>query len=100
MKKEYTVYGIVYNNKRRYVGLTNNLHRRELQHNRDFRNGKKKLIYDFLRDNSYLDKIILIPLYKFESRTEAKRMELYLILLDHFNNKLLKQNIPSIRDFG
>ena len=95
--KQFFVYTIVYDNICIYVGKTTDLHRRTLEHNRLYRNGYDKELYNYLRSVNFQGKIELIPLQELKSNTEAKRMELYLILEDHFNQKQLKQTPPPIR---
>ena len=92
------VYSILYNSHCVYIGRTNNIKRRQSEHKRAFKNGKKKLIYDFLREMNYDGEIELTILKSYSSKTEAKRMEMFLILSDHFGQKKLKQVVPSIRD--
>lgn len=93
------VYVIKVNDRIVYVGRTNNVHTRQLQHRRDYRKGKKKLLYDYLRTLNYPEKqIILIVVRQFENITESKRYEAYLILNDHFTKQQLYQHVPNIRD--
>lgn len=83
----YTVYKIEVDGITRYIGHTNNLKRRQTQHNYLFRKGKSKYLYDNITDRDY--KFNLIPLREFKSKVEAKRWECLLILTDHFGDKLL-----------
>ena len=92
------VYSILYKNHCVYIGRTNNIIRRQKEHIRAFKRGKKKLIYDFLREMNYEGDIELIILKTYKSKTEAKRMEMFLILQDHFGQKKLKQQVPNISD--
>ena len=92
----YTVYKIEVDGITRYIGHTNNLKRRQTQHNYLFRKGKSKDLYDNITDRDY--KFKLIPLREFKSKVEAKRWECLLILTDHFGDKLLWQKPPQIKD--
>ena len=92
----YTVYKIQIDGVARYIGHTNNLKRRQTQHNYLFRKGKSKLLYDNIKDKT--TELILIPIKEFKSKVEAKRWECLLILLDHFGEKLLWQKPPQIKD--
>ena len=96
--KQFFVYAILYNNKTLYIGRTNNIHRRKLEHNRLYRKGKDKLLYDFLRTTNFNGEFELVILNTFSTITESKRYELYLILQDHFTKKQFKQKIPAIRN--
>jgi len=97
MIKKYKVYSIVHKNKVIYIGRTNNLKRREYEHNYNLRMEKSNLIYDYLREEK-VDKIVLKQLYEYNKKIDSKRMEMYLILDDYFNDKFLKQKVPSISD--
>lgn len=92
----YTVYKIEVDGITRYIGHTNNLKRRQTQHNYLFRKGKSKELYDNITDSEFRFK--LIPIKEFKSKTEAKRWECLLILQDHFDEKLLWQKPPQIKD--
>lgn len=92
-----TLYKIEIDGVVRYWGITNDLKRRQNQHNRGIRTGIKKELYDWLRENS-IDEVELIPHAEYKNRVEAKRNEMYLILTDWLGPKLLKQKIPSIMD--
>ena len=82
-----------------YIGRTNNLKRRQAEHRRDFRNGKNKLLYNWLRDNNFTeDQIILTPLFFTKNKVDSKRMEMYMILLDYWSERKLQQRVPSISD--
>jgi predicted GIY-YIG superfamily endonuclease len=92
------VYSILWNDNCIYIGRTNNIKRRSAEHRRALKNGKKKLVYDFLREQNYEGDIELMVLMSYKSKTEAKRMEMFLILSDHFGPKKLKQQVPNISD--
>lgn len=100
---EYTVYKITYNNQLLYIGFTGNLDRRIKDHNSLFKNGHKKQLYFYLREQKFTGLIELIPIKTFKKKVDAKRYEAYLILKDYFsitNKEILKQTllqkIPSI----
>lgn len=94
----FTVYSINYLNSPIYIGYTSNITKREKQHNYLFTKEKKKDVYDYLKSLNLNDKIVLIPIKEFKSKSEAKRYEMLLILNDYFSTKSLKQKVPNISD--
>lgn len=80
-----------------YIGRTNNLLRRQKEHNRCLNNGDKKALYLFLQSKG-VDEIILEPVAENLKLVDAKRMEMLLILQDYFGEKNLKQKVPNISD--
>lgn len=95
----YWVYRVEVNKITRYVGYTDNIKRREKEHNYlCFKALKKKKLYNGLRKDKNILKIELIPVKTFLTRVEAKRYEAFLILNDYFNKKQLWQHIPIIMD--
>jgi predicted GIY-YIG superfamily endonuclease len=92
----YTVYKIEIDGIIRYIGHTNNIKRRQTQHNYLFKKGKKKELYDNITDKSI--RLVLTPLREFKSKVEAKRWECLLVLQDHFSDKSLWQKPPQIKD--
>lgn len=92
----YTVYKIEIDNIVRYIGHTNNLKRRQTQHNYLLKKGVKKDLYDNISDKS--TKITLIPMREFKSKVDAKRYECLFILTDYFTQKKLWQKLPKISD--
>lgn len=93
---ETIVYHIYCNNTPVYVGITNNIEERQRQHNRSLKDNRNKFkIYEYLRFNN-ISSIELIPIIEFDTLTEAKRYEAYLILEDHFTKRNLKNGIPCI----
>jgi len=83
-----------------YIGRTNDLDRREKEHNRNCFNKKviKKELYKYIRNETNIKFIKLYPVGIFKTKIEAKRFEMLLILQDFFGNKKLKQKVPSISD--
>jgi hypothetical protein len=82
-----------------YIGRTNNLKRRQQEHRRDFRNGKNKLFYNYLRDNNFTEEqIILTPLFYTKNKAESKQIEILFIILDKWGERKLQQRVPSISD--
>lgn len=109
MGKLHTVYQIIYhptlNTTYRgeviYYGRTNDLKRRQYEHNYRYKMGKKKQLYDFLREQGFPNdrKIYLKPLKTFKKKVEAKRYEAYLLLHHHFYGEYpLQQKLPAISD--
>lgn len=95
---EFVVYEIVINNKRIYVGNTNNIKRRQSEHNNHcFKRQVKKDLYNYLREIGET-KIVLNVIKEFPSKVDAKRYECYLILEDYFTTKKLMQKVPNISD--
>lgn len=92
-----SLYKVKVNGVMRYVGMTNNLKRRETQHNSALKKGDIKELYCFLRENE-IDHIELVLIEEFPDRTTCKRKEMLFILLDYFGPKHLKQSIPNISD--
>jgi predicted GIY-YIG superfamily endonuclease len=91
----YFIYEILVDGVRRYVGMTNDLSRREKEHNRGLKSGEKKTLYKKLYlEGKAFEEIKLNKLYEFVTKTDAVRMEAYLILEDWFNEKELWQAPP------
>ena len=102
-KREYTVYAIYHNSSIVYYGRTQNLHQRELRHNRDLKKGVIKDLYVYLRQEGRTD-IVLVPIQTFKDKVTSKRYEDYLILVAWWAAQRgfpwnLKQRIPKISDF-
>lgn len=89
------VYSIEVKGVVRYIGITNNLKRRQTQHNYLFNKGEQKELYSNLRIVNPDEKIILTPIYEFSSLVDAERYECFLILKDYFGDKNLWQSIPK-----
>jgi len=99
-KLKYIVYKILIDKKTRYIGHTNDLLRREKQHNYlCFRTKNKKILYNKIKTlyPEYGD-LSLIEIKGFNTKIEAKRYECFLILTDYFGDKELWQQIPKISD--
>lgn len=94
----YFVYQIKVLDKIRYIGYTENLIKREKQHNYlCFKRDKKKELYDNIKKTNQV-KINLEVIKSFNNKVEAKRYECLLILEDYFTNKELWQQVPKISD--
>lgn len=98
-KKTYQVYIIEHNDKIIYYGRTNDLKRRQYQHNYNLRRDKENMLYTYLKEKK-VDTIVLKSIYEYKSKVESKRMEMYLILKHYFTEEefTLKQKIPNISD--
>lgn len=96
---DYYIYIIEYNNTPIYCGRSQNLEQREASHNRDYLKGKKKKLYDYLHSVNFNDKITLTPIDIVKTKVEAKRKEIfYMILYTYFKGLTLFQTFPAIRD--
>ena len=97
----YWVYRVEVLGTTRYIGYTDNLIRREKQHNYlCFKACKNKKLYDGIKKIKEIKnkKIELTPIKTFRTKVEAKRYEAFLILNDYFNKKELWQHIPRRSD--
>lgn len=92
-----TLYKIELNGEIIYIGITNDLKRRQQQHNLNIKKNVNRPLYTHLNSLN-ISNVTLTTLASFKSRVEAKRMECYLILQDYFNDKQLKQKVPRISD--
>ena len=95
----YFVYQIKADDKVVYIGRTNNIKRRQYEHRYNYSRMQSKALYKYLRTINYkAEDIVLECIYETNSKTEIKRMELYLILKYHFEHpKQLKNKIPAIK---
>lgn len=94
----YWVYRIEVDSITRYVGFTEDIGRRQKQHNYlCFKVLKKKKLYDSIRKTK-MTEIKLMAVKTFATKVEAKRYEAFLILNHYFNKKELWQHIPRISD--
>jgi predicted GIY-YIG superfamily endonuclease len=93
----YYVYVIKINDKVRYIGITNNVKKREYQHNYECFNVKKdKILYNNIRKYNLLNKICLEIIEEFKSKSNAELYEAFLILRDYFSSeKTLWQVAPK-----
>ena len=100
---KHVVYQIKINGLTRYIGRTllDRVDKREKEHNYQYKKGKVKLFYDYLTSINYSNDIILEPIYICDTKVEAKRYEMYMILWFYFevDSTQLKQRIPQIKDF-
>lgn len=97
------IYSIKINGEVKYIGRStvDRLDLRQKEHNRDFKKGKKKELYDYLHSINFKDEIVLEPIDIVKTKVEAKRKEIfYMILYVYFKEKKLYQRIPNIRDGG
>jgi predicted GIY-YIG superfamily endonuclease len=88
------VYRIQIDGVTRYIGITNNLKRREKEHNKLFRNDLKKFFYKKVREYHNEIEMTLEPICEFNNKLEASRMEAKLILDDYFRDRELWQAPP------
>lgn len=93
-QKTFYVYSISPDGIRRYIGFTNNIKRRQTEHNRD-RWSLKKKFYFWVNERFPNEALQLDIIATFETSIEAQRYEAYLILQDHFNNKNLLNSPPK-----
>jgi predicted GIY-YIG superfamily endonuclease len=97
--KIYYVYEILVDDVRRYVGITDNIKRRQSQHRRDLKKGGKYL-YKMIAENSPETIISLNVIKEFNDKGDCSRWECKIILDDYFNEKKLWQSFPiSIKYF-
>lgn len=94
----YIVYQITFNDEIIYIGRTNNIKRRQSEHNTRLKSGYKKDVYTFLKEKG-ISNISLQPIKEFKTAVDAKRYEMLLILQDYFSSNVLKQKVPQIKDF-
>jgi predicted GIY-YIG superfamily endonuclease len=95
----YFVYEIIVDGVRRYIGMTDNIKRRQSQHRRDLKT-KPKYLYKMIRENSPETTISLNIVKEFEKRGDCLRWECLMILNDYFNHKELWQSFPvSVKYF-
>ena len=93
------VYRIKIEGTTRYIGHTNDIKRREREHNRScFKTDDRKILYSKIKSETTYGKISLETIKQFTTKTEAKRYEAFLILYDHFTKKQLWQKVPNISD--
>ena len=90
----YSVYEIKIDDVVRYIGITNNLKRRQKEHNKSFRVDPKKFLYKKIKEYHQEIDLSLEPIYEYENKLEASRMEAKLILDDYFGEKKLWQAPP------
>jgi predicted GIY-YIG superfamily endonuclease len=91
------IYKIVIDKIIRYIGITENLERRQYQHNNLLNKDNNKELYKQLKAIN-ISKIKLIEIKQVKDKQEAKRYECLLILKDYFNKKQLWQSVPHITD--
>lgn len=90
----YFVYEIKIDGLRRYVGITNNVKKRQTQHNYGLRKDLKKYLYKMIRDINPEYKIELEVISECSNKLEASRLECFIILNDYYDKKELFQAPP------
>lgn len=76
-----------------YIGITDDLKKRENRHNEGLKGREDKMLYDYINAHHPGFKIRLIPIKAFEDRIDALRYEVKLVLDDYFGPKQLRQYI-------
>jgi predicted GIY-YIG superfamily endonuclease len=95
---KYHVYQIEIEGVVRYIGRTNDLHRRELEHKRGLKTGFNKELYNHIRleFGEEYDGLELKLVRSFKKKVDSKRYETYLILENYFSGWTLLQSIPPL----
>ena len=94
------VYSIKIGGVIRYIGVTDNITRREKEHIRGAKKGQGKYLYVRIKENAPEEIISLSIVNQFNNKGDAKRYEALLILQDFFGEKKLWQSFPiSIKYF-
>jgi predicted GIY-YIG superfamily endonuclease len=78
----------------RYIGMTDNLKRRQNQHTRAYIKGDSKYLYKQIRLNAPDEPISLEIVREFDNRGDCKRYEALLILENYFRDRNLWQSFP------
>lgn len=95
----YWVYEIKIKGIRRYVGITNDIVKRQKQHNYLMKKMTKKMLYNMIKKTSGDDYYISLEKLKpFKTKVDARRFECLIILNDYFGQKALWQRVPRISD--
>ena len=89
----YYVYEIVIAGERRYVGITNDVKRRQTQHRTGLKK-QDKYLYRKIREAAPETAISLAVIAEFDNKGDAARWEAKLILDDYFSGKKLWQSFP------
>jgi predicted GIY-YIG superfamily endonuclease len=91
------VYEIRFSGEVRYIGITNDLKRRQRQHRFESkREDLKKFLYKMKAEHHQEEDIVLKEVFMTEKKIEAIRMEAHLILKDWFDKRKLWQSAPHI----
>jgi len=92
------VYQIKINNTVRYIGISNDLDRREAQHRSGVKSNTPKPFYQWCNTNGIkASDITLEPIFKHSKRVEVKRYEAFWILHYYFSdNNTLLNKLPAI----
>lgn len=96
MDGAYYVYKIMIDGVCRYVGITNDIKKRQTRHNYLLKTGYDKKLYNKIRDKHNSHTISLEIVKEYDNKLEAARFEAYAILTDWFNKKQLWQAAPKI----
>lgn len=88
----YVVYGIDILGVMKYVGMTNNIKRRQYEHRRMVSKSDKEL-YTMMRLSK--EEPTLYILKEFEKKIDAVRFEAWLILDGYYNDRGLLNDLPK-----
>jgi hypothetical protein len=95
MKKTGFVYKIVIDGVVRYIGVSNNVIRRQKEHVRAFKKSNDKYLYRMMRESSLDESYLVLETISDElSIIDARRLEAKIILDDYFSDKNLWQSAP------
>jgi predicted GIY-YIG superfamily endonuclease len=98
--KKNWIYCIIIEGKIRYVGMTNDVNKRQNQHRLNLKKKKDNLLYRNINYYNIDVELTLTPIKSFDNRSDAMRYEAYLILKDYFSEKQLWNKPPrSIKYF-
>jgi hypothetical protein len=93
MKKTGFVYRIVIDDIVRYIGVTNNVNRRQKEHVRAFKKNNDKYLYRMMRESLLDENYLVLETISDElSIIDARRLEAKIILDDYFSDKNLWQS--------
>jgi len=98
IKQLFYVYGIYHGSILVYIGRTESIENRTQSHNNALNTDFKKDLYKYWREHCPNQDIVLKELYCYNTKVEAKRREMILILQDFFGARTLRQRIPNISD--
>ena len=90
------IYCIVIKGKIRYIGMTNDINKREAQHRLNLKKNKDNLLYKNIKHYNIDVELTLTPIKSFNNRSDAMRYEAYLILKDYFSDRHLWNKPPRV----